>query len=145
MKENKEDTEIIEYIYQNCKLEEDSIVRTIKFKKNEDELNEILNEILNEYKKIEKCSKEMLKRRNIEPKKISIISKIVSDIDVRKNTLKEDNKNLINMLENSSKILIIQINSKLEEYDIKRKSVLNLLQRLIKLQENIIEKLEKIK
>ncbi len=144
MKENREDIEIIEYIYQNCRLEEDIIVRIIRFKKNQDILNEVLNDMLNEYKKIEKCSKEMLKRRNIEPKKISIISKIVSDIDVRKNTSKEDNMNLINMLRNSSKILIIQINSKLEEYNIKRKSVLNLLQRLIKLQENIVEKLNNI-
>lgn len=137
----EEDIEIIEYIYQNCKLEEDSISRIIKFRKKDDDLKEFLNNILNEYKKIEICSKNMLKRRNREPRKISVLSKIVSDMDVKRNLSKEDDIKLINMLKNGSKILIMQIESKIEEYPIKRKSVLNLLQRFIKLQENILENL----
>lgn len=134
----KEDIEIIEYIYQNCRLEEDSIARIIKFRKKDDNLKNILGNILNEYKKIELCSKNMLKRRNIEPRKISIFSKIISDIDIKRNLANGDYTKLLDMIVNSSKILIIQINSKLDENNVKRKSVINLLERFEKLQLSII-------
>lgn len=139
-----DDIEFLEYIYQNTKMEIESIARILKIKKN-DILNSILKEQLYEYNKIANSAMNMLKRRNREIKDIGIMSKIATYMSIKINSKKDNpQKDIIDMLIKEKTIQVDQIKKHMEEYRIKCKTVINLANRLIHLEENHVNILKKM-
>ena len=140
-----EEIEFLEYIYQNAKMGIESIARLIKSRKKNDELDKILKEQLHDYGKIAISAKNMLKRRGKEPKDISIMSKIATYMSIKINLAKENpDIEAIDMMIKGSSMGIEQIKRHLEEYKIKSKTVVNLANRLINIEENNLKKLTKV-
>lgn len=131
---------MLEYIYQNCKIQEDMFSRIIKYTNLKFELKEMLKEMLFNYKKIEKCAEKMLLRRGKQIKNIGVISKMISDFNVKSKMEKEDEE-IIQVILNNLEINIIQEMEQIEEMQIKRKSIGNLLERLIQLEKENSEKI----
>lgn len=140
-----EEIEFLEYIYQNTKMGIESIAQLIKSRKKEDELDKILKEQLHDYQNIMIAARNMLKRRRKEPKDISLMSKIATYMSIKINLAKENpDIEAINMMIKGSSMGIEQIKRHLEEYRIKSKTVINLANRLINIEENNLKKLTKV-
>lgn len=140
-----DDIEFLEYIYQNTKMEIESIARILKIRKKNDILNSILKEQLYEYNKIANSAMNMLKRRNREIKDIGIMSKIATYMSIKINSKKDNpQKDIIDMLIKEKTIQVDQIKKHMEEYRIKCKTVINLANRLIHLEENHVNILKKM-
>lgn len=140
-----EEVEFLEYIYQNAKMGIESIGRLIKSRDKNDELDKVFKEQLHDYNKVANSARGMLKRRKKETKDISIMSKIATYMTIKMNLSKENpDKEAIDMVIKGSKMGIEQIGKHLKEYRLKSKTVINLANRLIAIEENNIEKLKKI-
>lgn len=141
-----EEIEFLEYIYQNAKMGIESIGRLIKSRNKDDNLDKILKEQLHDYNKIANSARGMLKRRNKETKEIGVMSKIATYMTIKMNLSKENpDKEAVDMVIKGSQMGIEQINKHLNEYRIKSKTVVNLANRLITIEKNNLEKLNKIK
>ena len=140
-----EEVEFLEYIYQNAKMGIESIGRLIKSRNKDDKLDEIFKEQLNDYNKIANSARGMLKRRNRKTKEIGVMSKIATYMTIKMNLSKENpDKEAIDMVMKGSRMGIDQINKHLQEYKIKSKSVMNIANRLISIEQNNLLKLSKI-
>ena len=140
-----EEVEFLEYIYQNAKMGIESIGRLIKSRKKDDELDKIFKEQLNDYNKVANSARGMLKRRGKETKEIGVMSKIATYMTIKMNLSKENpDKEAIDMVMKGSRMGIDQINKHLQEYKIKSKSVMNIANRLISIEQNNLLKLSKI-
>jgi hypothetical protein len=141
----KEEIEFLEYIYQNAKMGIESIARLIQTRKKDDKLDKIFKEQLHDYNNIAISAKNMLKRRNKDVKEISIMNKIATYMTIKINLSKKDgDKEAVDMMIKGSKMGIEQIKKHLEEYKIKSKTIINLADRLIGIEENNIQKLKKV-
>ena len=140
-----EEVDFLEYIYQNAKMGIESIGRLIKSRNKDDDLDKILKEQLHDYNKIANSARGMLKRRNKETKEIGVMSKIATYMTIKMNLSKENpDKEAVDMVIKGSQMGIEQINKHLNEYRIKSKTVVNLANRLITIEKNNSEKLNKI-
>lgn len=140
-----EEVDFLEYIYQNAKMGIESIGRLIKSRNKDDDLDKILKEQLHDYNKIANSARGMLKRRNKETKEIGVMSKIATYMTIKMNLSKENpDKEAVDMVIKGSQMGIEQINKHLNEYRIKSKTVVNLANRLITIEKNNLEKLNKI-
>ena len=140
-----EEVEFLEYIYQNAKMGIESIGRLIKSRNKDDKLDEIFKEQLHDYNKVANSARGMLKRRNKETKEIGVMSKIATYMTIKMNLSKENpDKEAVDMVIKGSQMGIEQINKHLNEYRIKSKTVVNLANRLISIEQNNLQKLSKI-
>lgn len=141
----KEEIEFLEYVYQNAKMGIESIARLIQARKKQDKLDKVFREQLHDYNNIAIAAKNMLKRRNKDVKDISIMSKIATYMTIKINLAKSDaDKEAVDMMIKGSEMGIEQIKKHVEEYKVKSKTILNLANRLISIEENNIRKLKKI-
>lgn len=140
-----EEIEFLEYIYQNARMGIESIGRLIKSRNKDDELDKIFKKQLHDYSKIANSARAMLKRRNREIKDISVMSKIVTYMTIKKNLSKDNpDKESIDMVIKGSKMGVEQITKHLSEYRIKSKTVINLANRLMGIEWKNLEKLKKL-
>lgn len=140
-----EEVEFLEYIYQNAKMGIESIGRLIKSRNKDDKLDEIFKEQLHDYNKVANSARGMLKRRNKETKEIGVMSKIATYMTIKMNLSKENpDKEAVDMVMKGSRMGIDQINKHLQEYRIKSKTVMNIANRLIAIEQNNLLKLSKI-
>ena len=140
-----EEIEFLEYIYQNAKMGIESIGRLIKSRNKDDKLDKIFKEQLHDYNKIANSARGMLKRRNKETKEIGVMSKIATYMTIKMNLSKENpDKEAVDMVMKGSRMGIDQINKHLQEYRIKSKTVMNIANRLISIEQNNLQKLSKI-
>lgn len=140
----KEEIEFLEYIYQNAKMGIESIARLIKSRNKDDNLDKIFKEQLNDYTKIANSAKGMLKRRKKDTKELGVMSKIATYMTIKINLSKENpDKEAIDMVIKGSQMGIEQITKHLNEYRIKTKTVINLANRLIAIEERNLERLVK--
>lgn len=141
----KDEIEFLEYIYQNAKMGIESIGRLIKAREKDDKINKILKEQLHDYNNIAISAKGMLKRRNKDVKDVSLMSKIATYMTIKINLSKKDgDKEAVDMMIKGSEMGIEQIKKHLNEYKHLNKTVVNLANRLLNIEENNIQKLKKI-
>lgn len=137
-----EEVEFLEYIYQNAKMGIESIGRLIKSRNKDDKLDQIFKEQLHDYTKIANSARGMLKRRNKETKEIGVMSKIATYMTIKMNLSKENpDKEAVDMVIKGSQMGIEQITKHLKDYRIKSKTVINLANRLISIEEKNLTKL----
>lgn len=140
-----EEIEFLEYIYQNAKICQETIARIIKNRNKKDELENVIKTQYFEYKKISNSAKNMLERRKKKVnEEISVMAKIVTYMEIKKNIAKEnDVTEIVCLLIEGSKVGIEQISTRLNEIKVTNKPVLNLANRLINIEKNNIEELKK--
>ena len=125
-----EEIEILDYIYQNSKICQETIVRIIK------------KQYL-EYKKVSNSAKNMLERRKKKVKEeINVMGKIVTYMEIKRNIEKDDRESEIALLLiEGSKVGLEQTKERLNDIKIVNKPVLNLVNRLINLEKSNINEL----
>ena len=138
-----EEIEILDYIYQNSKICQDTIVRIIKSRNKKDRLEEVIKKQYLEYKKVSNSAKNMLERRKKKVKEeINVMGKIVTYMEIKRNIEKDDRESEIALLLiEGSKVGLEQTKERLNDIKIVNKPVLNLVNRLINLEKSNINEL----
>lgn len=137
-----DDVNLLEYVYQTAKSSQEIIARIIKLKLDNIMYNEILRNEFNNNKKISSSASLMLKRRNKNPKELSVFSKMITYMAVKKNiTENKRNEDIINIVAQNSNQIIDELSMKLKESKIKSKSISNLIQRYIYFENETLEKI----
>lgn len=137
-----DDINLLEYVYQTAKSSQEIIARIIKLNLDNSMYNEILKNEFNNNKKISSSASLMLKRRNKNPKELSIFSKMITYMAVKKNiTENKRNEDIINIVAQNSNQIIDELSMKLKESKIKSKSISNLIQRYIYFENETLEKI----
>lgn len=128
-----DDINVLEYVYQTAKTSQEIIARIINLNIKNSIYNEVLQKEFNNNKKIAMSVSSMLKRRGKNPKEISIFSKMITYMSVKKNTTNADdtNEDIINIVIQNSNQIIDELSSKLKDSKIKSKSIINLINRYI--------------
>ena len=137
-----DDINLLEYVYQTAKSSQEIIARIIKLNLDNSMYNEILKNEFNNNKKISSSASLMLKRRNKNPKELSVFSKMITYMAVKKNiTENKRNEDIINIVAQNSNQIIDELSMKLKESKIKSKSISNLIQRYIYFENETLEKI----
>ena len=86
----KEEIEFLEYIYQNSKMGQDSIINMLKTRNKNDEIELVLKEQLKDYRKVVNSASAMLERRMKKVKDINVMAKIGTYMNIKLNMLEDD-------------------------------------------------------
>ena len=139
-----EEIEFLESIYQNVKFTQESIARIIKMRDKNDELNSIIKQQYLEYKKISNSAKAMIERRKKKVKEVGVMTKIATYVGIKANMLNgEDISQIALMLVEGSKVGTEQLNRYMNEYNVTNKNIINLVNRLLNIEKDNIQKLQK--
>ena len=140
-----DDFSFLEYVYQSAKSEQENINRVIHTRNKKDEVDGILREINNNYKKISNAAKLMIERRKKEVKDISILSKMVTYMNIKKNIEKNTNSNEIKKwLNKNINAGIDELKKMMDDSKLKSKTIINLGNRYIDIENENLKKLENI-
>lgn len=140
----KEEIEFLEYIYQNAKMGQDSIINMLKTRNKNDEIELVLKEQLKDYRKVVNSSSAMLERRMKKAKDINVMAKIGTYMNIKLNMLSDDSpQKVADMFIEGSKMGIEQIEKNLQEYNISNKYVKNLGEKLLEIEKKNISNLHK--
>ena len=140
----KEEIEFLEYIYQNSKMGQDSIINMLKTRNKNDEIELVLKEQLKDYRKVVNSASDMLERRMKKVKDINVMAKIGTYMNIKLNMLEDDSpQKVADMFIEGSKMGIEQIEKNLQEYNISNKYVKNLGEKLLEIEKKNISNLHK--
>lgn len=135
--------ELLNYIYQNAEMGKDSTEHLLKICE-DNELKKVLQSQLSEYKKVFDIADNKIKSANKDPKELSSIAKLSTDIMLNLKTLKDKSSSHISeMMIQGSTMGIIDITKKLNEYNDASKDILDLGENLLKFQQEKIEEFKK--
>lgn len=135
--------ELLNYIYQNAEMGKDSTEHLLKICE-DNELKKVLQSQLSEYKKVFDIADNKIKSANKDPKELSSITKLSTDIMLNLKTLKDKSSSHISeMMIQGSTMGIIDITKKLNEYNDASKDILDLGENLLKFQQEKIEEFKK--
>lgn len=135
--------ELLNYIYQNAEMGKDSTEHLLKICE-DNELKKVLQSQLSEYKKVFDIADNKIKSANKDPKELSSITKLSTDIMLNLKTLKDKSSSHISeMMIQGSTMGIIDITKKLNEYNDASKDILDLGKNLLKFQQEKIEEFKK--
>jgi len=135
--------ELLNYIHQNSEMGQDTIKQLVGISKDE-EYKKMLQSQLEEYKMIYDTTDEKIKELNKQAKDINVFSKASTYFMVNLNTLVNKTPSHISeMLIQGSTMGIIDITKKIKEYPNADKEILDLANKLLKLEQNNVEECKK--
>ena len=135
--------ELLNYIHQNSEMGQDTIKQLVGISKDE-EYKKMLQSQLEEYKMIYDTTDEKIKELNKQAKDINVFSKASTYFMVNLNTLVNKTQSHISeMLIQGSTMGIIDITKKIKEYPNADKEILDLANKLLKLEQNNVEECKK--
>lgn len=135
--------ELLNYIHQNSEMGKNTIKQLIDISQDE-EYKEMLQSQLEEYKMIYDTTDEKIKELNKQAKDINVFSKASTYVMVNLNTLVNKTPSHISeMLIQGSTMGIIDITKKIKEYPNADKEILEIANKLLKLEQNNIEECKK--
>lgn len=138
-----EEIEVLEYILSNLNIHQEMLYKILRKREVRDEIYNLIRENIIEYRKYILAIKKMLLTRNSKYKfENNILHNIASEIEA--NTITRDDKESLIYLRENSKISIMDIQKVKSEYNIKSKTILNLLNRIEKFEYNNLERISKI-
>jgi len=138
-----QNTEFLNYIYQNSEMGVNTIEQIIKII-NHDEFSRHLQLQLKEYQSIYNTAKQMLNQSGCQEKDISSMQKITTYMAVSMKTLTDKTPSHISeMLIQGSTMGIIDATKNIKKYSGAEKNIIELANRLLKIEENNIEQLKK--
>ncbi|MEG1141408.1 MAG: hypothetical protein RSE41_02985 [Clostridia bacterium] len=138
-----ENVEMLNYIYQNAKMGKSTIDQIIK-EVSDITFKDVLKEQLKDYEKVIDNTKVYLSEFNKQEKDITDLSKIVTYLSIKMSTLNDDtSSHIADMLIKGSTMGTVEITKKLNKYTNIDESIKMLASKLLKIEENNIEKLKK--
>lgn len=138
----EKEIEFLNYIFKNAEMGIIGIDQVITEVENVD-FERLLNEQRDDYEAICMEAKELLNEYNETSKHIGNMAKISSDVMVKMEMLKDKSINTIAkmMIEGTNKG-IIEIQEKINNYDVENKDIVHLAKKLLKMEERNIEYLK---
>lgn len=135
--------ELLNYIYQNAEMGKKSTEYLVEICE-DDELKKVLESQLNDYTRVFNIADSKIKNANEDPKELSALSKISTDIMLNLKTITDKSPSHISeMMIQGSTMGIIDITKKLNEYGDASKEILDLGKDLLKFQEEKVEEFKK--
>ena len=140
----KDEIELLEYIHQSARIGQETIGRILVVKDIETKFDVEIKESLNNYKKIVYSAKSMLIRRKKKVRDITMGTKMAIYMSIKRSLSENINDELIaNQICKYSEIALMELQDFVKETKIKSKTIQNLANRLIKYEEENIEKYNK--
>ncbi len=137
-----QNAELLNYIYQNSQM---GIVTIEHLKEisEDDNFKKQLNSQIDEYKEINEASKEMLNENGYDEKGIGSFEKIRTYLMINMQTLADKSTSHISeMLIIGSNMGVIEAVRNIKKYQNSESNIISLMKRLLKFEENNIEKLK---
>jgi len=135
--------EMLNYIYQNAQMGQNTLNQLLKISKDE-KFNKLLGSQFDEYKKIFDKSEQLIKKEGEQLKDISARKKITVYIMINIETLKDKTPSHISeMLIQGSTMGIIDITKKIKEYKNADKDVIALARELLEFEQQNVEECKK--
>ncbi len=140
-----ENAELLTHIYETAEMGSYTVTTLLtKIKKKENKIKYILEEEIKEYEKYIKESEKLLSRYDVEPKKSSLMTKISSNMGIMMETIMDNSDAaLAQMLVEGITMGINVITAKVSSYKkTADRKVLKLAKKIVKFQEDEVEKLK---
>lgn len=136
--------EMLNYIYQNAQMGQDTITQLIKITEENNDFKELLEKQKNEYKDIfDQCDK-CINKMNSEPKGIGKMAEFSTYFMINIKTITDKSPSHISeMLMQGSVMGIIEIRKNLKKYQEADQSILDLGKRLLKIEEHNLDECKK--
>lgn len=141
----KEKNELLMHIYQTSDMGVKSTTKLINLLKNKDnKIKNILEDELKLYEEYKKESEKLLKKQKIAKESLGIMAEVMSNVSMNMEVMKDNSDaSIASMLIQGFTMGTIEINKKIEAYKDTNKSTINLAKKILKAQEQEIEKLKK--
>lgn len=139
-----DEIDLLKYLLNNLKMQQTLLYKIIKKKEVKDEIYEIMRYEIYEYRKFIISLKRMLQNRLRKyDKELNVLLGVASSINANTNRVDKNSDYLV-MLKESSKVNLMDIERVKNEYNIKSKTILKLIDRLEKFEKENINKIDMI-
>ena len=139
-----DEIDLLKYLLNNLKMQQTLLYKIIKKKEVKDEIYEIMRYEIYEYRKFIISLKRMLQNRLRKyDKELNVLLGVASSINANTNRIDKNSDYLV-MLKESSKVNLMDIERVKNEYNIKSKTILKLIDRLEKFEKENINKIDMI-
>ena len=137
-----DEIDLLKYLLNNLKMQQTLLYKVIKKKEVKDEIYEIMRYEIYEYRKFIISLKRMLQNRLKKyDKELNVLLGVASSINANTNKVDKNSDYLV-MLKESSKVNLMDIERVRNEYNIKSKTILKLINRLEEFEKENINKIE---
>ncbi len=137
-----DEIDLLKYLLNNLKMQQTLLYKVIKKKEVKDEIYEIMRYEIYEYRKFIISLKRMLQNRLKKyDKELNVLLGVASSINANTNKV-DKNSDYLFMLKESSKVNLMDIERVRNEYNIKSKTILKLINRLEEFEKENINKIE---
>lgn len=137
-----DEIDLLKYLLNNLKMQQTLLYKVIKKKEVKDEIYEIMRYEIYEYRKFIISIKRMLQNRLKKyNKELNVLLGVASSINANTNKVDKNSEYLV-MLKESSKVNLMDIERVRNEYNIKSKTILKLINRLEEFEKENINKIE---
>jgi len=140
-----ETNELLQYIYEDCDMATTTITTLLKQLQGKDnKIKRTAEDILKEYEKYLKESKKLLKQNKIKPKKINMMAKMGAKMGIKKNVENDNSDSKISDILIQGLVMgIVDISKRIDDFEKEsNKEVVTLANRVLKFQEESVEKLK---
>ena len=139
-----DEIDLLKYLLNNLKMQQTLLYKVIKKKEVKDEIYEIMRYEIYEYRKFIISIKRMLQNRLKKyNKELNVLLGVASSINANTNKVDKNSDYLV-MLKESSKVNLMDIERVRNEYNIKSKTILKLINRLEEFEKENINKINTI-
>lgn len=139
----KDEVELLNYLGLNLKIHIDWLLKICEREKLSEDEERIILDNVSEYKKFQvSINRMILAREKKGIKEASVFADVASTIGAI--NIVRKNENILELIVESSKINLLDINRVKEEYNVQSKTILNLILRLENYEKNNIERIIKI-
>ena len=139
-----DEIDLLKYLLNNLKMQQTLLYKVIKKKEVKDEIYEIMRYEIYEYRKFIISIKRMLQNRLKKyNKELNVLLGVASSINANTNKVDKNSDYLV-MLKESSKVNLMDIERVKNEYNIKSKTILKLINRLEEFEKENINKIDMI-
>ncbi len=134
--------ELLNYIYQNSQMGVDTIHHLLTIVEEDDMIEQLKSE-LKEYTCINDKAKDLLNENGYDEKGIGTLEKTMTDFMITMQTIRDNSSSHIaEMMLKGSNMGIIDATKKINEYTDADEHILDLMKKLLKLEENNVDELK---
>ena len=136
-----EEIDLLKYLLTNIKMQRDLLYKILKKKETKDEIYEFIRYIINGYRKYIISLKQMLKNRIKKYNKESnVLLGVASSIGANVNKV-DNNLDFWNVLKENTKVNLLDIERIKNEYNVKSKTIIKLINRLEEFEKSNLDKI----
>ena len=137
-----DEIDLLKYLLNNLKMQQTLLYKIMKKKEVKDEIYNIMHYEINGYRRFIISLKRMLQNRLRKyDKELNVLLGVASSINANTNKVDKNSEYLV-MLKESSKVNLMDIERVRNEYNIKSKTILKLINRLEEFEKENINKIE---